>query len=78
VEEIEESDEYEGDPDEEEIVVLDDMPGLPDQEKNCYRNCNRGDFDRRMEEGKIIPAYRIKDGDDDYEEDTRDDVLLQK
>ncbi len=75
--EIEDSDEDKGDADEEEVVVLDDASGFPDKEKNCNGNCNRGDFDRGMEKGKIVPAYQIKDRDDEKEEDTRDDVWLQ-
>jgi hypothetical protein len=77
MEEIEYRDEDEGNPDKDEVVVLDDPSRFPDKEKNCSGDSNRGELDRGMEECKIIPAHCKEKADNKNEEDPRNEVLLQ-
>ena len=56
MEEVETGDEDEGDADEQEVVVVDNLTGIPYEEEDRKRNGNSGELDGGMVEDKIILA----------------------
>ena len=68
VEEVEDGDEHESDTDKQEVVIVNDFTGLPDEQEDRDRDGDSDEFNRRMVEREVIQADQPEeDGDKDHE-----------